>query len=173
MYFHESNFKYIGIPIRTVKYLQEKDAALPKAFLDAKNKEIPLVYQYCQPKTPNDNTDTVVIGKATNFRVYDSVIVCDVELDPLHIMSNQFNSTIDNYTVNVAQSKNQLVFSVTRLIIYNKEFKAKRDEEIRKKTEELAELMANTQVIDDESIDDEVIPSDIHEEDDYYDNLVR
>lgn len=173
MYSHGSNYKYIGIPIRTVKYLNSKDAALPKAFLDAKNVEIPLVYQYCQTKTPNDNTDTNVIGKATNFRVYDSVVVCDIELDPLHIMASQFNGVIDNYTVNISHTQDQLVFTLTRLIIYNKEFKAQRDEEIRLKAEtDMKELEERRHEVL-ESIKDTDTTDKEPTEDEYYDNLLQ
>ena len=115
--------------IRSVDYLNSKDAALAGSFLDAKNKKIPLVYQYCQTKKPNEDANTQ-FGYCTNFRVDKGNMVCDVVLNPLSQYCSHFQGVIDNYTVNINNVDSQLVFTVSRLIIYDKDFKAKRDQEI-------------------------------------------
>lgn len=129
---NQTNFvKHEAVPIRTVEYLSSKDSALPRAFVGHNLKQVPVCYQYCQTKQPNDSTDTDIIGYATNFSVSHGMMVCDVYLNPLSVNSVQFQNVIDNYTINIRHTKSELIFDITRLIIYNKEFKAARDNEIR------------------------------------------
>ena len=147
---------YDCVHIRTIDYLNSKDAALVGAFLSNKDKMIPIYYQYCQPEMPNDTENADLIGYATNFRVDDGRIVCDVHLNVLAMNSQQFDGTIDNYTFNINNDRSILVFTLTRLIIYNKDFKSARDDEI-----------ANSIQLVDCDEDCEC------EEDEYYDDLLQ
>ena len=124
--FYETN----GVFIRTVGYLNSKDAALVGAFLSAKEKTIPVYYQYCQTKQPNDNQDTSEIGYATNFRIDEGMLVCDVHINQYSMFAHHFQGIIDNYTIRMRQDNNKLVMELVRLIIYNKTFKSERDKEI-------------------------------------------
>lgn len=125
-----SGMIHSSVYIRSVEYLNSKDAALVGAFLSQKHKQIPVVYQYCQTKESNVTDNTHRIGHATNFRIENDIMVCDVYLNPLANHTTHFQNIIDNYTVNIVTRNNELVFDITRLIIYDKEFKANRDREI-------------------------------------------
>lgn len=121
-----------GVPIRTVKYLSDKDAALPGAFISAKDEQIPIEYQYCQTRKPNESSESELIGYATNFRVDGDMMVCDVEINDWSMVAYNFQDVIDNYTIHVYQpdKTSELVFRLTRLLVYNKQFKTKRDSDI-------------------------------------------
>lgn len=136
-----ANCNYNGVLIRTVDYLEGKDVALPGAFLKKTKEKIPVMYQYCQTKQPNDTANSYIIGYATNFRVSDQWMVCDVVINPLTKHGNNFEGSIDNYTINVRQKGSDLVFDLTRLIIYDKDFKAERDRQIIEHAKLLADVV--------------------------------
>ena len=66
-------------------------------------------------------------------------MVCDVVINPLTRYGNNFEGSIDNYTINISNRGSDLVFDLTRLIVYDKDFKAERDRQII----EHAKLLAN------------------------------
>ena len=130
--------------IRSTKYLNDKDAGLVPMFLSYADKIVPVCYQYCQTKLPNEVQNTEVIGYATNFRIIGSldgsgdIMVCDVCLNKLSTLAyKNFQDVIDNYTVNIDQKDGNLVFALTRLIIYDKAFKDERDRQIIEHAKEL------------------------------------
>lgn len=116
-----------NVQIRSVEYLNSKDVALVGSFLASNKSKIPIYYQYCQSKKPNEKIDEECrIGYATNFKVFNDDVVCDVQLNPLHVMAHHFCGVIDNYTVNVRDVDGTLKLVITRFIIYNKDFKRRR-----------------------------------------------
>lgn len=119
-----------GVFIRTVEYLNGKDVALVGGFLSVKDKNIPVYYQYCQTKQPNDIQDTSEIGYATNFRVDNGVLVCDVCINQYSMFAHHFQGVIDNYTIHMTQNDTRLIMEPVRLLVYNKTFKAERDKQM-------------------------------------------
>ena len=123
--------------IRTVNYLNDKDAALVGMFLSYKDKEVPVYYEYCQKKHPEKILPVFnKIGYATNFHILNETMVCDVYLNKTNILSYHFSGTIDNFTTRLHNNKSELEFNLERLTIYNKRFKEHRDKEILEKTKE-------------------------------------
>ena len=127
--------KFSNVFIRTVKYLNDKDAALVGMFLGAANKEIPIYYEYCQKK---NSTQTLpsndIVGYATNFHIDGDAMVGDVYINPSHPASFNFTNTLDNYGVGINNINNELVFELSRFSIYNKEFKEQRDKAVLEST---------------------------------------
>ena len=119
-----------AVPIRTVEYLNGKDAAFVGAFLSVKDDKIPLYYQYCQTRQPNDSQNTGEIGYGTNFRVEGGMLICDVCIHQYSMFAHHFQGMIDNYTIHMTQDSNNLIMKPVRLLVYNKTFKAERDKEI-------------------------------------------
>lgn len=128
--------KITHVVIRTSEYLKKREVY--DVILSAKDREIPLYYQYAQTTiTQSRLPEQYKIGTATNIRDENGVVYCDVTLNDLLSLSTHFDNVIDNYTLKTNKSKrnSDMDYELVRFVVYDKEFKRKVDEEIVKRSE--------------------------------------